>query len=109
MKNPEIRRVQFYLPLLKDLPVTGNDVPPAIEGSSYGTEHLGFLRTGKGQLTGKIEILVNEIEEVVNITSGIPGIEVEVMVKEETIWVLPHRIKICLRQKPKKKGDTRVE
>lgn len=105
MKNPEIRRIQFFLHPLKDLTVTGNNVPPAIENSSYGTEHLGFLGTQKGKLTGNIEILTDEISKIIDVATGVPSIELEVTTQEGTFWVLLHRIKTAsTTRKRQKKG-----
>ena len=105
MKNPETQLYSFFLHLLKGLAVTGNDVPPAIENSSYGTEHLGFLGTQKGKLTGNIEILTDGISKIIDVATWVPLIEFEVTTKEETFWVMLHRIKTAsTTRKRQKKG-----
>lgn len=105
----DVLNVRFRLPILEGIEVTGKDEPPAIEGSAYAFEHLGFLGSKKGKLTGVVEMLIDtETGAVVFATGDVPNIELEVTVPKgtfgrdcrETFPVLPHRIQMTRQTTP---------
>ena len=67
---------------LKGLKVTGKDVPPAIEGCAYATEHLVFLGEHTATLTGRVEVILNSEQGIAVPFSPafpeVPAVELEV-------------------------------
>lgn len=92
--------LEILLPFLKGVAVTGKRELPAIEGSAWAFEHLGFLGNRIAKLTGKMTVRINMLTgDMVEAISGVPAIELEI--EGGSFLVLPHRIQLVAEKQKK--------